>query len=54
MSSPTVEELPKIPTDLAQGVIGKVELKKVDTVEKNVLPTKEGQFQLLGMETNKF
>ncbi|PAV85242.1 hypothetical protein WR25_00999 [Diploscapter pachys] len=39
--APSVDELPKISPDLAQAVMGRVELKKVETQEKQILPTKE-------------
>ncbi|KJH44494.1 thymosin beta-4 family protein [Dictyocaulus viviparus] len=40
-TNPSLADLPKIPAEIASAVIGKVELKKVSTLEKNILPTKE-------------
>ncbi|KAL3106180.1 hypothetical protein niasHT_016867 [Heterodera trifolii] len=39
--SPTVEQLPKLPTELQSEVAQRAGLKHVTTLEKNVLPTKE-------------
>ncbi|KAE9413868.1 hypothetical protein Angca_000945 [Angiostrongylus cantonensis] len=38
---PSLADLPKIPSEIASAVMGKVELKKVSTKEKNILPTME-------------
>ncbi|CAI4223696.1 unnamed protein product [Auanema sp. JU1783] len=43
--SASIADLPKIPVDIAEAVTGKVELRKVETQEKNVLPTKEDVVQ---------
>ena len=41
-NSPTLEELPKMPTQLQSEVAQRAGLKHVEPIEKNVLPTKEG------------
>ncbi len=40
--SPTMEELPKLPTELAAEMLSDHELRHVNTDEKVVLPTAEG------------
>ncbi|VDK68456.1 unnamed protein product [Anisakis simplex] len=37
--SPTLAELPKIPTEIAEGVTKGLDLKHVETQEKNYLPS---------------
>ena len=39
--SPTIEQMPKMPTGMQTEVAQRAGLKHVETLEKNVLPTKE-------------
>lgn len=45
-SSPKLEDLPKIPDALAEEVTGQHDLKHVETDEKVVLPSAEGNLSL--------
>lgn len=48
--SPTTEQLPKMSSDMQTEVAQRAGLKHVQTKEKNVLPTKEGEMICREME----